>query len=292
MMSPSMIDRLFRAASLWLHRLTRFIVRFDSTFHKRFVKQMYRAVNLLDTDGDMVFMNYGYAPLDPQEPPLELRAEDEPHRYGLQLYHRVAGAVDLRGKDVLDVGCGRGGGSSFIVRYLHPRLLVGLDFSWPGLRLASRWHRLEGLVFLQGDAEALPFPPASFDVVINVESSHCYPSMERFLQEVARVLRPQGYFLLADLRAHDKVDVLCDQIRRSGLRICQQKVITPQVVRALELDSDRKLALIQKKVFPLIRPAVREFAAVKGSQGYEHFRTGTWQYLYFVLQKSSCAEKG
>lgn len=285
MTNPSVIDRLFRAGSYAFNRLTRFIVRLNPGVRKPLVRRMYHLVNLLDTAGDMLFMNYGYAPLDPCEPSVELRAEDEAHRYSIQLYHRVAGAVDLRGKDVLEVGCGRGGGASFILRYLGPRSLVGVDFSWHGIRFAHRWHRLDGLTFVQGDAEALPFPPASFDVVVNVESSHCYPSMERFLQEVVRVLRPQGYFLFADLRHRDQVETLRHQVEQSGLRICRQELITPQVVRALELDSDRKNTLIRKKVFPLARPAVREFAAVKGSQGYEFFRTGTWHYLRFVLQK-------
>lgn len=286
MTNPSTIDRLFRAGSYALNRLTRFLVRLNPHFRKPLVRRMYQLVNLLDTTGDMLFMNYGYASLDPSEPGLELRAEDEANRYCIQLYHRVAGAVDLRGKDVLEVGCGRGGGASFILRYLEPRSLVGLDFSWQGIRFANRWHRLDGLTFVQGDAEALPFPSASFDAVVNVESSHCYSSMKQFLQEVARVLRPQGYFLFADVRHRDQAEMLLRQVRESGFRICHEEVITQQVMRALELDTERKNALIRKKVFPLLRPAVRELAAVKGSQGYEFFRTGTWQYFRFVLQKT------
>ncbi|HLH15304.1 MAG TPA: hypothetical protein VKV16_10980, partial [Solirubrobacteraceae bacterium] len=53
-------------------------------------------------------MNYGYAP---SEDAGEGDGED---RYGLALYAAVAGAVDLSGKDVLEVGCGRGGGSAFV----------------------------------------------------------------------------------------------------------------------------------------------------------------------------------
>ena len=48
---------------------------------------------------------------------------------------------------------------------------------------------------MQGDAQDLPFPDESFDAVINVEASHIYPNFERFLGEVARVLRPGGHFL-------------------------------------------------------------------------------------------------
>jgi fatty-acid O-methyltransferase len=57
-----------------------------------------------------------------------------------------------------------------------------------------------GLDFVQGDAQNLHFPDQSFDAVINVEGSHIYPNFERFLGEVARVLRPGGHFLYADFR--------------------------------------------------------------------------------------------
>src|SRR2546430_1565813 len=67
------------------------------------------------------FMNYGYASSDAQEARPALDAEDEADRYAIQLYHRVANAVPLSGRDVLEVGCGRGGGSSFVKRYHRPR---------------------------------------------------------------------------------------------------------------------------------------------------------------------------
>ncbi|GIS42930.1 MAG: hypothetical protein Ct9H90mP15_09700 [Candidatus Neomarinimicrobiota bacterium] len=40
----------------------------------------------------------------------------------------------------------------------------------------------------------MPFDNDSYDVIINVESSHCYPSIPQFLSEVKRVLKPGGFF--------------------------------------------------------------------------------------------------
>ncbi len=47
-------------------------------------------------------MNYGWASLDPSDQALSLLPEDERNRYCIQLYHRVAGAIDLSGMDVLE----------------------------------------------------------------------------------------------------------------------------------------------------------------------------------------------
>ena len=131
---------------------------------------------------------------------LPLAASDEPNRFCIQLYHRTATQVDLSGKRVLEVGCGHGGGASYLMRTLHPASYTGLDLNPAGIAFCRKRHNLPGLDFVQGDAENLPFADESFDAVINIESSHLYPRFPRFLAEVARVLRPGGHFLYADLR--------------------------------------------------------------------------------------------
>merc|ERR1719335_1617700 len=50
----------------------------------------------------------------------------------------------------------------------------------------------------------LPFADGSMDVVLCIESSHCFADFERFLAEVRRVLRPGGRFSLADLRWRER----------------------------------------------------------------------------------------
>ena len=160
------------------------------------IRAVYEVVSAWDKTG-VTFLNYGYVSLDSRGSSLKLRPEDEQNRLKIQLYHRVVGSIDVRGKDVLEVGCGRGGGASFVMRYLGPRTVTGLDLAALAVVFCRRRHRVEGLTFTKGDAQNLPIPDESFDVVVNVESSHTYPSFERFLREVARVLRPGGHFLVS-----------------------------------------------------------------------------------------------
>ena len=60
---------------------------------------------------------------------LPLAESDEPNRYSIQLYHRVAAQVDLTGKRVLEVSCGHGGGASYVMRTLGPASYTGLDLN-------------------------------------------------------------------------------------------------------------------------------------------------------------------
>src|SRR5579862_8082411 len=146
-------------------------------------------------DPEIMLLDYGYA----AENSEAAAAQDDD--YGLALYEVVAGAVELTGKDVLEVGCGRGGGASHIFERFSPRALTGVDLAKPAIVMARQRYGRPGLHFAIADAEDLPYADGSFDAVLNVESSHCYPDVGRFLSEVHRVLRPDGVLLLTDFRS-------------------------------------------------------------------------------------------
>jgi len=204
----------------------------DRRTHPIVNKFWYRFNSRFLTNEDTVFFNWGYE----EDPPmaLPLADSDEPHRYAIQLYHQVASQADVTGKRVLEVSCGHGGGASYLVRTLRPASYTGLDLNPVGLEFCRRKHQLPGLDFVVGNAEELPFPDQSFDVVINIEASHCYPRFTRFLGEVARVLRPEGYFLYADVRRRREVAKWEEQLSDAPMRLVSERVINAEVARAIE----------------------------------------------------------
>lgn len=274
------------AERLPLMRLLDLAYRLTPLVGRTLTRAWYQYISRLDKRARMVFMNYGYADADPDGTRLALETADENDRYCIQLYHHVAGAVDLAGRDLLEIGCGRGGGASYITRYLRPATMVGVDISPVAIDFCSRHHRVDGLSFRHADAEHLPFQDSSFDVIINVESSHCYSSMRQFLSEVNRCLRPGGHFLFADRRDRRHVQVMRDQLRYGGFTEIKITNITQNIIRAIDLDEERKLALIHDGVPWLFRKAFKQFAAVQGTSLYRAFHNQDWEYLSFILQKS------
>lgn len=250
---------------------------------KAFTRWIYESISKQVARREDTFMNYGYAPLD--APPIDLSPAEEPNRHSIQLYWAVVRAADLSGRDVLEVGSGRGGGCGFMAAHLHPASVTGLDFAERAITFCERHYRMERLRFVQGDAESLPFPSESFDAVVNVESSHGYQSVERFLSETHRVLRPGGFLLLADLRPTEAVDSLREQLGVAGFCIVEEELITAGVVRARELEADRNTSFIEHQVPRWLRGPFREFAAVPGSEQFRRLRDGRTEYVRFVLQK-------
>ncbi len=237
---------------------------------------------------EWAFMNYGYAAPPGTDGPA-LAPADEPDRLCIQLYDHVLGDTDLHGADVLEVGCGRGGGSSFIARYREPRATTGLDLSRSSIALCRRHRRAPGLGFVQGDALAMPFADRSFDVVVNVESSHCYGSMDDFLAEVHRVLRPGGSFLFADLRPAAGMAALRRRLGEGPLELLESRDITANVRAALELDDDRRRALMEAWVPRAFHRIFEPFAAFRGTTSFERFETGATQYVSARLVKAASA---
>ena len=136
----------------------------------------------------------------------------------------LEGLVGLAGvgptDHVLDVACGPG----FLTMAFAAAAarVVGLDATDAFLALARAEAARRGLAnveFQAGDAQALPFPAASFDVVVCRAAYHHLEHPERVLAEMRRVARPGGRLLIADMLGaedaataaeHDRIERLCD----------------------------------------------------------------------------------
>lgn len=231
------------------------------------------------------FLNYAFE----EEPPMgiALPPADEPNRACIQLYHHVASQVALRGKEVLEVSCGHGGGAAYVARTFQPLRYVGLDLNPAAIGFCREHHRMDGLAFQQGDAGRLPFQADSFDAVINVEASHCYPDFRRFLAEVARMLRPGGHFLYADFRFADSRVDWEQALASCPLKIERERTINAEVLRGMERNSARSLELIGRHLPKFMHGLGRDFAGVKGSRIYNALVSGELTYRSYCLGKES-----
>ena len=232
------------------------------------------------------FMNYGYEPADPAVKP-QLLPEDEDDRVCIQLYQHLVETVDMAGKSVLEVSCGRGGGGSYAMRYLKPKHYVGLDLSPTNIAFCRKRYDHEGLEFVEGDADDLPFGDEEFDIVVNIEASNGYDSVPIFFEQVHRVLKPGGHLFFADLRFTDRQLVkLRGYLETSPFEDVTCDDITGNVFAALTLDSDRKVDLVKDKVPPFFLASFYNFAAIKGTHMHKGFETGKNTYLSCILRKA------
>jgi SAM-dependent methyltransferase len=102
---------------------------------------------------------------------------------------------DLAGKDTIELGCGTGYISAWLAR--RGARPVGIDNSERQLATARRLQAEHGLKFplIHGNAERVPFPDESFDLVISEYGASIWADPYRWVPEAARVLRPGGQLI-------------------------------------------------------------------------------------------------
>jgi len=202
-------------------------------------------------------------------------------KYGYQLYSMVLSYETLkRGMEVLEVGCGTGYGLAEQASANPEVGFKGLDFSRNSIKRAgSKFTNIKNLKFIEGNSMDLPFESDSFDLLFNIESSHCYTELGEFFSEVHRVLKPGGTFLIADFRMPVNYDKLLSSIQKY-LLLDEEIDITENVIKSLQ-----KVSPLRKKIFDEYfkkRPfkkiiagnMVEHFTGMEGSITFNRFKSG------------------
>lgn len=262
-----------------------FVMIFPKIMVDQFMKMWYWYVSKSDKKAMLTFMNYGFS----NSHDVDLGETDEYNRYPIQLYDYIVSFLQLENLDVLEVGSGRGGGAEYITRSFKPRSYQGLDLCSGAVKFCNKHYKHDALSFKQGNALDMPFKDNSFDVVINVESSHRYPNVDRFFKEVQRVLKPNGHFLYTDFTDDFLVESLHRKLETSDMIMKKHEVITPAVLKALDLDNDRRKMLIKRLALPMTRGVAKAFSGIKGSEIYSMFQTGKVEYFFYIMRKNGLA---
>jgi ubiquinone/menaquinone biosynthesis C-methylase UbiE len=232
-------------------------------------------------------MNCGFVPeVQAERWPGEYEAE----RYSYELYAQLVAGTAIEGRDVLELGAGRGGGARFLHAMMKPRRLVGMDYASSAVRWCRKNFGKPGLEFVCGDANRMPFEAGAFDVIVAVEVTHCLVEKGAFLREAARVLRRGGRLLIADffyLRA-DAMHAL-EKFDRAVADSMFNRVAmddwTRGVVAAIEADSARRAAEIQASVPVFLRETSLGFTSTTASSTYVALCAGRTVYRRYVLER-------
>jgi len=255
----------------------------DAVGWERFSKWAYRAIYWW-LGGSATSFNMGYAPLS-----SEVQSDtslQEP--FAIELYRHIAIEMRLERRPVrrlLEVSCGLGGGLGYISRTFDVGYCVGLDLAFAAARGARQGF---GFGAVQGDARKLPFGDGAFDAVLNVEASNNYYSHE-FLAEVARVLAPDGLFGMADERygagTIETVQAgLTSDLQRAGFELVRFRIITANVMQAIDLDDARRERLIARAPW-FVRSLAREWNGSAGSKKRASYDSGQAHYFSLVARR-------
>lgn len=119
--------------------------------------------------------------------------------------HCISKVGKIEGKNVLEVGCGNGTQSLYILDNHKPKKITGIDINKENIEAAKSQNGHPNVSFFVDDAQKLEnIPDNSVDILFCIESAFHYPDKEKFLKQIERVLKPSGKFLIADIISKSK----------------------------------------------------------------------------------------
>jgi MPBQ/MSBQ methyltransferase len=142
---------------------------------------------------------------------------------------------EFRNAKVLDVGCGFGGTSRYLAKALGSGSLVtGITLSPKQVERATALAKEQGVEsstdFMVMDALKMDFPDNSFDIVWACESAEHMPDKKKYIDEMMRVLRPGGRFVMACWCQRDDSEVPFDEKDKRDLKFLYEEWTHPYFV--------------------------------------------------------------
>ncbi|MGO4544088.1 methyltransferase domain-containing protein [Paenibacillus sp. 2TAB23] len=242
-------------------------------FLKEEVKRTFSAINQSLEDKGLsrfaTFNNWGFASLEQEEIDGDVRRTNS---LFIRLLTEVINGCDLMGKKILEVSCGRGGNVNALCKFYGPDEVVGLDLTESNIAFCAANNRYDRAWYVAGDAERLPFFDDTFDIVLNIESSHLYPNVGDFYQETLRVLKPGGMFLYADVM--DEADLIRNMaiMQELGFHMVHCRDITANVLKAGETALTNRMSALQGSFEN--EQDVLDWLEAPGTQRYEEMQHG------------------
>jgi SAM-dependent methyltransferase len=177
---------------------------------------------------------------------------------------------------VLDLGCGTGRNSNHLAS--RGAIVSGLDISDTAIDLAKKRAREEGLQvdYRRFDiGRAYPYEENQFDLVIDITSSNSLDEAGRtiYLKEVARALKPEGFFL---------VRALCKDGDKNAKELIRK---SPGKEHDTYNNKDMRLVerVFTEKDFKELYGAYFEIVSMNKRSGYARFRNQRYKRNYWLV---------
>jgi len=178
---------------------------------------------VLEDSSWFIFMNHGYSPAS------KLLDENNIFINSASLYLNLLDGINTKGKTILDVGCGRGGGVKTYSEVLEFDEIHACDYNEKFIDFCKNTHNNIKFKVCSATELTSAYNQNTFDILTNVESSHCYfakPTekdlkleypdsgkflihhvfgLNRFFDGVSSILKSEGTFCYTDAFSEDQL---------------------------------------------------------------------------------------
>lgn len=162
---------------------------------------------------------------------------------------KILDKYDWDGKVVADIGCGQGPFTNYIAE--RGAKVIGLDISFNSILMARQGTRElnnSSTNFTKGDAENLALPSDYFDVVVSVGVLHHTPDTQRSIDEVYRILKPNGLAIVMLYRRNNPKWWMTKALRSFG-----KSSLADKLRKNLDTNNTQGTALLELFGVPVLK---------------------------------------
>lgn len=187
------------------------------------------------------FYNHGFSNLDCKDL-FRLNRKDQKWKNQIFLYSHLFEELkeNYKDKQLLDIGCGLGRGSSFIKNRYKFSEVHAID-NCPGSIIYAKEH-YKNVRYYEMSATDIRFDDDTFDYILSVESLHDYRYVLNFYEKIYDILKPGGYALITDIFGKDE-GIHCfpneyfeERMKKVGFDLLYKKDITKNVQKSCEIN--------------------------------------------------------
>lgn len=241
-----------------------------------FFNKVYNNISSLVTRSEQkkLFYNHGYF-----GDVVAYDEEDIKWKNNINLYLHLLDIAKLKDKNIslLDIGCGLGYGTHTVKKYYDFYFVHGIDIIESAIKHAKRnW---DDVTFSCEDACKISFTDNMFDVVLNVESNHCYRYKPEFYKQVKKILKPNGYYLMTDAFKPEEEDIVFEQmLKDENFYIAEKRNITDNVI--LSLNDEIKYFNSRHNLSKSLTDSILSLYQEKK----EVYETGQHNYFSYIIR--------
>jgi len=235
------------------------------------------------------FFNGGYLPLAPDMVDTSDLAGEE---HCAMMYHLVAHSqvkqLKLQPENILDIGCGQGGGLMYVSKLYPNASFTGIDRNRTVVKLARKNLALNNRVqFEYTSGNTLQLPRDSFDFIISV-GAPTYFGLSKYVNETANLLKPGGVISFSAGYRQGCHEAIIAELKAAAadnnLAFLSYNDITSNTFASLKADIPRRIELVNKVPWPF-RLYGRKWADLPGSTEYQEYEDGRRTDFAVAMQK-------
>lgn len=243
------------------------------------VERLYTMVNEKIGTSPVFFLNNGYSPAYPE-------FENLLFKHQLSLYKKCIEGLDLDNKTVLEVGCGRGGGSKWISENYNVDM-HGCDITPVNVEVC-KLNESENLHYKFGRADNLPYESESIDILISIEASQAFDDLGDFFKNSYFKIKDGGKIIIMDGYGISEKSISSGmrnvetyrQLAELYYKNVEIEILTDNVKESCLQDSDLMQQYIQDQ-------EVAEFMSQVSGESYKKYNNGHRGYFKLTGTKIS-----